>query len=189
MHFLEYILIGIGLAADASAVAFGSGSSGKIEKHKEALHLSFSFGFFQFAMPVIGWFCGAQIAPLVMNIDHWIAFDLLSLIGLKMVIESFYEEDEGKEKPHTLLRVIILSVATSIDALVVGFSFAFLNISIWYPGIVFGIVTMILSAAGVYSGKYLGKTFGRRMELVGGMILIAIGFRILYLHLYTTAAL
>ncbi len=189
MHFLEYILIGIGLAADASAVAFGSGSSGKVEKHKEALHLSFAFGFFQFVMPVIGWYGGTQIARFVMNIDHWIAFDLLSLIGLKMIIESFYEEDESKEKPHTFLRIIILSIATSIDALVVGFSFAFLNIPIWFPGIVFGVVTTILSVVGVYTGKYLGKTFGRKMEFVGGLILIAIGFRILYLHLYTSAAL
>ena len=189
MHFLEYILIGIGLAADASAVAFGSGSSGKIAKHKEALHLSFAFGFFQFVMPVIGWYGGTQIAPFVMNIDHWIAFDLLSLIGLKMIIESFYTESDGDEKPHTLLRVLILSIATSIDALVVGFSFAFLRISIWFPSAVFGIVTMILSVIGVYTGKYLGKTFGRKMEFIGGLILIAIGFRILYLHLYTTGTI
>jgi len=186
MHFLEYILIGIGLAADASAVAFGSGSSGKIEEHKGALHLSFSFGFFQFAMPVAGWYLGAQIAPFVMNIDHWIAFDLLGLIGLKMIIESFYSNGEEKEKPHTLIRILILSIATSIDALVVGFSFAFLRVSIWFPSLIFGVVTVLLSVIGVYSGRFLGKTFGRKMEFAGGLILIAIGFRILYLHLYTT---
>jgi putative Mn2+ efflux pump MntP len=189
MHLLEYILIGIGLAADASVVAFGSGSSGKIGKHKEALNLSLSFGFFQFAMPVIGWYCGTRIAPFVINIDHWIAFDLLSLIGLKMIIDSFYEDGDDNEKPHTLARILILSIATSIDALVVGFSFAFLSIPIWFPGLVFGIVTIVFSAAGVYSGKFLGKAFGRKMELVGGLILIAIGFRILYLHLYTANAL
>ena len=184
MHFIEMVLIGFGLAVDASVVAFGTGSSGKIEKHTEAFRLSFYFGFFQFAMPVVGWFMGTTLAPYVMSIDHWIAFTLLSLIGLKMIIDSFYPGKEEPANPTKGLRALVLAIATSIDALVVGFSLAFLKIDIWYPSIVFGIVTAVLSIAGVYSGRFLSNSFGKRMELVGGAVLILIGLRILYLHLF-----
>lgn len=184
MHFIEMVLIGFGLAVDASVVAFGTGSSGKIERHTEALRLALYFGFFQFAMPVLGWYMGTTLAPFVMNIDHWIAFTLLALIGLKMLIDSFYPSEEESAGSAGRTRLLILAVATSIDALVVGFSLSFLKVDIWYPSIVFGVVTAILSSAGVYGGRYLSSSFGKRMEFFGGVILIVIGFRILYLHIF-----
>lgn len=183
MGTIQIIVIAFGLALDAFAVSVAAGAGNRIENHRGAFRLAFHFGLFQFLMPVAGWFLGLGFEPYVKNIDHWIAFFLLSYVAIKMIRESFSEEEGQKFDPSKGKRMIMLSVATSIDALVVGFSLALLNINIWYPGIVIGVITASLSIFGIYFGKMLGVKFGKKMELLGGVVLLILGAHILYSHL------
>jgi putative Mn2+ efflux pump MntP len=183
MELSEIIIIAIGLSLDAFAVALGVGSIGRIKGHRGAVRLAFHFGLFQFMMPVIGWYSGIVIEPFVSKIDHWIAFILLSYVGAKMIWESYKAEAHSRKDPSKGKELVLLSVATSIDALVVGFSLAILRISIWYPGIIIGIVTAVFSILGIYLGKVIGDKMGRKMEFIGGLVIIGIGVRILLLHL------
>lgn len=136
-------------------------------------------------MPVIGWAIGLSLQSIITGIDHWIAFGLLGFIGFKMIYEALKNNGEDPTdktlKIHTLLT---LAVATSIDALMVGLSFAFLQTSILLPVVVIGLVAFLLSFFGFYFGCYLGKKFGRQIEIIGGIILILIGLRILFEHLF-----
>lgn len=184
MGIAEIILIAVGLSLDAFAVSVGASSNGSVTDARSKFRLSFHFGLFQFMMPVIGWLIGSKIEPLVADFDHWIAFLLLFYVGVKMIKESF-EKDDRKEggNPSKGITLIILSVATSIDALVVGFSLALINVEIWYPSVMIGFITGILSLAGIYIGSYLGEKFGKRTELAGGLVLIGIGIKILLSHI------
>jgi len=183
MGIIETILIALGLALDAFAVSVGASSNGSLTDTRSKIRLSFHFGLFQFLMPVVGWYIGIRIEPLVKNFDHWIAFALLLYVGGKMIKASFDDASESvKTNPSKGKMLVILSVATSIDALVVGLSLAMIKIDIWEPSVIIGIVTGFLSLAGIYIGRYLGKKFGSRMELVGGLILIGIGLKILLSH-------
>lgn len=179
----EIILIAVGLAMDAFAVSISAGTSGTVKELRSSVRLSFHLGLFQFLMPVIGWFLGSSVQAYVESIDHWVALLLLSYIGIKMIIESMKNGDVQRSDPTKGSNLVILSVATSIDALAVGFSLALLGVDIWYPGVIIGIITAVLSFTGIKLGARLGKTFGKRMEFVGGIILIAIGLKILIDHL------
>jgi manganese efflux pump family protein len=180
MEFIELILLAIGLSLDAFAVALGSSSNGQIKGKRPAFRLSFHFALFQGLMPIIGWTIGNRVDNLIKLVDHWIAFFLLLFVGGKMIYESFNtEKKEQKSNPTKGWTLVMLSVATSIDALVVGFSLALMRMDIWYPSLIIGFTTGILSLIGIYFGVKLGSLFGKRMELLGGLIIIGIGLKIL----------
>jgi putative Mn2+ efflux pump MntP len=147
--------------------------------------LGFSFGFFQAFMPVLGWLAGLAFMDLIASFDHWVAFGLLAFIGGKMIYEARNESDEEKDVKLTVSVVLILSVATSIDALAVGLSFSLLQVSIIAPVIAIGVVAFLLSFAGFNFGSKLGKFFERKVQVIGGIVLIAIGIKILLEHLLT----
>ena len=183
MNFLEILLIAVSLAMDAFAVALSAGTSGHGQKMRPALRMSFYFGFFQFLMPIVGWLVGARLERFIKAYDHWVAFGLLAFVGAHMLYEAIRrEEHELPADPTRGMRLLTLSVATSIDALAVGLSLGMLHVSIWYPSVVIGMVTAGLSLLGIHLGNRLRGGLGRRMGLVGGVILIFIGLRILFSH-------
>lgn len=169
---------------DAFAVSITSGIAIKNLKIKNALKIAIFFGSFQAFMPIIGWLAGLSLKYFISGIDHWIAFGLLSFIGCKMIYESIkIESFEKKDNPLNIYVLLILPVATSIDALVVGMSFSFLKISIITPIIIIGAITFLLSFFGVFIGKKLDHFFEKKIKIVGGLILIVIGIKILVGHL------
>ncbi len=185
MSFLSILFIAVGLGMDAFAVAIGAGVVIRKLSFGHVFRLSFHFGLFQFLMPIIGWLAGRTISDYIINYDHWIAFFLLVFIGGKMIWDAF-KKDDGKiaqADPTKGISLIILSIATSIDALAVGLSLAFLNISILYPSIVIGIVAAIMTIIGILFGKGLGRIVGKKVGILGGLILIGIGIKILIEHL------
>jgi len=178
------LLIAFGLAMDSFAVSITSGLRMKNPRVRNALKIAVFFGSFQAFMPVIGWLAGISILDLISGVDHWIAFGLLILIGCKMIYESSRIESSGKElNPLNGYVLLTLSVATSIDALAVGISLAFLRIPIVTPILIIGIVTFLLSFLGVYAGSRIGHFLERKIETLGGLILIGIGMKILVEHL------
>lgn len=184
MSYLSIFLIGIGLSMDAAAVSMAKGMClTQEEVRKSALKLGFWFGFFQAAMPLVGWWAGTYFQSMIESIDHWIAFFLLAIIGGKMIWEAFHPE-ETTCVPLTLKLVIVLAIATSIDALAVGVSFAFLKVSILPAILLIGITTFIISYCCVYAGRKLGSLLQKYAELLGGVILIGIGLKILVEHLF-----
>lgn len=187
MELFTLLGIALGLSMDALAVSVTNGFIIKELKFKHAFRIALAFGFFQAIMPIIGWAAGSFFAEYIKGFDHWIAFVLLVYIGGKMLFESFKKEEEScsDEKNCTHLpTLIIMSIATSIDALAVGLSFAFLNVSIAVPVLVIGGITFVLCLAGVYIGNKVGHFFENKLELVGGLVLIGIGVKILIEHLF-----
>lgn len=182
MDFVSIIFLAIGLAMDAFSVSITRGLTLKCNI-KYALIIAIFFGGFQALMPVIGWFSGIQLQNIVSALAPWIAFLLLLGIGIKMIYESFHV-DEDVCNIFSLKELLILSVATSIDAFAVGVTFAILNTPIITPIIVIGLVTFILSLIGVYIGKNMGHLFENKIEIIGGLILIIIGFKILLENIY-----
>ena len=184
MELGSIIFIAIGLAMDAFAVSVASGSTIRDLKIGNALKIALFFGLFQAGMPVIGWLAGLSLRDLLAGVDHWIAFGLLCFIGCKMIYEAVTIVPGRREAdPLKITVLLVLSIATSIDALAVGVTFAFLNVSVATPVIMIGCVTFALSFAGAYVGKILGHFFESRIEIVGGIILIGIGVKILIEHL------
>ncbi len=184
MSLVNIVGIAFGLAMDAFAVSIASSVLLKDVTPRQAFRLSFHFGLFQFLMPVIGWIAGSAFARWVMAFDHWIAFGLLLLIGARMIYESLTRpEEQERRDPTRWPDLVILSVATSIDALAVGVSFAMLDVTIWLPCVVIGVVAAGMTLLGLRIGARLGTRFGRRMEILGGVVLIGIGSRILIQHL------
>ncbi len=185
MQLLTIFLIAIGLSFDSFAVATSSGILLKEISFRNAMKISFSLAFFQGAMTLIGWAVGIKVKPYIENIDHWIAFGLLTILGIKMIIESLKHESVKKQvNPLDIKVMITMSLATSIDALIVGISFAVISISIIYSVLIIGFVTFIIGMLGILFGKKAGKHLGREMEILGGMVIIAIGIKILIQHLY-----
>ncbi len=182
MDIITIIFIAVGLAMDAFAVSIACGTTITRQRRKTALLLAASFGAFQMLMPILGWLAGDQFQGLIAGVDHWIAFGLLTFIGSKMIYDSTKKEcaDETALRFRTLLT---LSVATSIDALMVGLSFAFLQTSIVTPVIAIGAVTFSLSCVGFFFGTAIFRFFGNKTKAIGGLILIAIGLQILLEHL------
>jgi putative Mn2+ efflux pump MntP len=184
MDFLSILLIALGLAMDAFAVALGVGTTRKHVWFRPGFRLSFHFGLFQFLMPVIGWTLGTTVVQFIASYDHWIAFGLLAYVGVRMIKESFGEGDnQNSSDPTRKGMLVMLAVATSIDAFAVGLSLAMLKIPILYPSIVIGVVAAAMTVVGLALGHQLGSKFGKRMELVGGLVLIGIGLRVLITHL------
>jgi putative Mn2+ efflux pump MntP len=184
MDFFEVVLIGLGLAMDAFAVSVAAGTSGRLQAGRGTFRLSFHFGLFQFLMPLIGWLLGTTVAVLIISIDHWIAFGLLAFVGGRMILSGARNEQIGFQgDPSKGLSLVILSLSTSIDALAVGLSLAFLSVNIWYPSVVIGLVTAAFSYVGIKLGKKIGTMLGRHMDIIGGIILCLIGVRILIQHL------
>jgi len=185
MDLVTPILIGIALSMDCFAVSLAIGTSTKTKILHAALIIALCFGIFQTGMTLAGWFAGIGFTGFIAGFDHWLAFLLLGLIGAKMIHEGLEEEEE--EETIAVLQfvpVMVLSFATSIDALAVGVSFAFLRMSILVPALIIGIVAFIVSFAGVMSGMKLKSVLGRRIEIIGGLILILIGLNIVYTHLF-----
>jgi len=184
MGLIEILLISVGLAMDAFAVSICAGTNELTRGKRPTFRLSFHFGLFQFMMPVIGWLLGSGVYKYIEVFDHWIALGLLSLVGVKMIKSGFDKNSDLKSGDMSKgMNLIILSFATSIDALAIGISFAMLQTEIWFPSIIIGIVTATLSVIGVQLGNKLGKKFGKKMEILGGIILILIGIRILVEHI------
>ncbi len=169
---------------DAFAVSLGVGCIPLPCQSRARLRLSFHFGFFQFFMPVVGWFAGTTVERFISPIDHWIAFGLLGYVGGNMIRSGFHPDHESyASDPSRGKMLIILAIATSIDALAVGLSLAMINVQILTPSIIIGVVTFSLSMVGLFAGNKLGEKFGKRMEIVGGIILLGIGLRVLITHL------
>ncbi len=186
MNPLSLIFIAIGLAMDAFAVSIASGFAVRKLHFSYALKIAFLFGFFQGIMPLIGWLAGSSIAGYISAIDHWIAFGLLSFVGGKMIYEStvFCEDDECDKDPKRTYILLTLAIATSIDALAVGLTLSFIDVNIVTPALIIGAITFALSLAGVYIGEKMGHFFESKIEIIGGVILIGIGIKILLDHLY-----
>jgi len=201
MDILSIILIAVGLSMDAFAVSITSGIIIKDFKISHALKVGLYFGVFQALMPLAGWLAGSQFKDYIINIDHWIAFVLLAFLGGKMIREAYnndreinessdgiYEaavsiQETSQEDPLRRGRLLVLAVATSIDALAVGISFAFLNVSILFAAFIIGIITFVICVAGVFIGRKCGCLFQKQAEIIGGIILICIGLKILLEHL------
>ena len=177
------VFIALGLAMDSFSVSITRGFINTNTRMPiEALKIGFFFGLFQAIMPIIGWFLGLSIIDLISGFDHWIAFGLLVFIGIRMIYESLASESKKIAYSSSLKVLIMLSIATSIDALAVGLSLSFLEASIVTPAIIIGITTFSLSFLGLYIGKKLGNYF-KRIGILGGIILIVIGLRILIEHM------
>jgi Predicted membrane protein len=186
MSLLDLIIIAVGLSMDAFAVSICKGLALNKVRPRHMLIVGLYFGLFQAVMPIIGYFTAGLFAEYVAQYDHWIAMVLLTIIGARMIKESFDTECCTNESPDIALKfgtMLMLSVATSIDALVIGTSFALLSVNIFYAALFIGVTTFLLSAAGVKIGEIFGTRFKAKAEFAGGAILILIGAKILLEHL------
>jgi putative Mn2+ efflux pump MntP len=186
MNFFLIIVVALALAMDAFAVSVGVSLSLERITTLQTFRLAFSFGSFQFLMPLLGWSAGRNVLNYIQTFDHWVAFGLLAFIGSKMIYESFKRTKMPPEKssdPTKGLSLVFLSVATSIDALAAGLSFAVLRLTILYPAVIIGLIAFLMTVLGVKIGPVLGRLGGKRAELLGGLILILIGLKILFEHL------
>jgi putative Mn2+ efflux pump MntP len=180
MKLIEIVFIAIGLAMDAFAVSLGVGAQGYANKLRPAVRLSFHFGLFQFLMPLLGWYLGIQIEQYIRAVDSWIAFALLGFVGIRMVIAGWSDQqDEIRNDPTKSYTMVLLSVATSIDAFAIGVTLAMMRVEIWYPSFVIGIITACLSFFALKIGSRLSSAFGKRMEIAGGLIIALIGVKLL----------
>jgi putative Mn2+ efflux pump MntP len=184
MGILELLIIAVGVSMDAFAVSICKGLSVSKVRSRYVFNTAIWFGGFQALMPLIGYFLGVSFADYVAEVDHWIAFVLLALIGANMVKESFDKEVCELAPDFSFRTMLALAVATSIDALAVGVSFAFLKINVWTAVLLIGTVTAAFSGAGVLVGNFFGCRYKSKAELAGGVILIAMGIRILVTHLW-----
>ena len=192
MGFVELFLIGVGLSMDACAVAICKGLAMKRVNYRHALVIALFFGGFQALMPLVGWALGTQFQQFIAPVDHWIAFVLLAFLGGKMLWEAFHDDDgpEGAEtgaagapEKLDLRELVLMAVATSIDALAVGITFAFLQVDIVPAVALIGATTFVLSFAGVVVGNQFGARFEKPATVVGGVVLVLIGVKILLEHL------
>lgn len=183
MGIVEIILISIGLAMDAFAVSICKGLSMKKMNWKNAMIIAFYFGVFQAIMPAIGYFLGTTFESFVTAVDHWIAFILLSFIGGNMIKESFNSEDEDKNDRVDFKTMIVLAIATSIDALAVGITFAFFDVNVIVAVSIIGVITFFISLLGVKVGNKFGDKYQNKAELMGGILLVLLGIKILVEHL------
>jgi manganese efflux pump family protein len=186
VQLFNVVAIAVALAMDAFAVSIATGVCLKEVSVRQMFRLSWHFGLFQAMMPILGWSAGVNVHAYMASFGHWIAFGLLALIGMNMIREAFKtEECEAPQKDPTRgLSLVMLSLATSMDALAVGFSVSMLNISIWLPAIVIGVVAGAFTIFGLQIGKRIGAMtpIGFYAELLGGMVLLGIGANVLYQH-------
>lgn len=185
MTVLELFIIAVGVSMDAFAVSICKGLSVRKLRSRHAFSVAMWFGGFQALMPLIGYFIGIRFADFVTNVDHWIAFVLLAVIGGNMVKESLQGQDTcDYDSDFSFMKMLSLAVATSIDALAIGVSFAFLKINIWTAVLLIGTTTAAFSGAGIKIGNIFGCRYKSKAELAGGVILIVMGARILVEHLF-----
>jgi manganese efflux pump family protein len=181
---LSVILIGFGLSADCFAVALSAGAACRVFSLKNTLKVALAFGLFQMVMPIVGWLAGQVVVGFISRYDHWVAFALLAFIGGKMIIEFIRnDKDAGSANIESWGVLITLAVATSIDALAVGLSFALLEINIWIASAIIGVVAFSVSAFSFWLGRKVSTVVGRWALLAGGVILIGIGLEILLSHM------
>jgi putative Mn2+ efflux pump MntP len=184
MSFWQLSLIAVGVSADAFAVALGKGLHMRHLRYRNALIIALTFGVFQAVMPLIGWLLATRFADYITDFDHWIAFALLAAVGGKMLWEAFSGHEDTDSDSINVRELLVLAVATSIDALAVGISFAFLpDVPVANAVILIGVTTMVISFVGVLLGHRVGIRLGKPAEIAGGVILILIGLRILFEHL------
>lgn len=185
MIIMDMVLVGVGLSMDAFAASVCKGLCYDRIQWKHAFATAFSFGLFQGIMPLIGWLLGSTFAHLIEPVDHWIAFALLAMVGSKMLRDAFHGgEDEDVCAPFSIRELMVLSVATSIDALVVGISFSMTAMNIGLAALVIGVTTFVLSLAGFAIGNRFGARYERAATIFGGIALIALGAKILLEHLF-----
>jgi putative Mn2+ efflux pump MntP len=169
---------------DAFAVCLCAGTTGFINGPRPVFRLAFHFGLFQALMPALGWLVGVGVERYISAFDHWVAFGLLAFVGVRMVRSGLDADDDGPcVDPSRGGTLVMLAIATSIDAFAVGLSFAVLRVSIVWPVIIIGLVAALMSILGIYLGNRLGQTFGKRMEVIGGLILVIIGIRVVISHM------
>lgn len=184
---IELFLIGVGLSMDAFAVSVCKGLAMKKVNKKQAVIIALYFGGFQALMPLIGWFLGVRFQKYITSFDHWIAFGLLVFIGGKMILEAIRDTDvqeiREKDPPLDHKEMVVLAIATSIDALAVGITFAFLDTPIVEAIVIIGCTTFLLSIFGVVVGNFFGTRYKKKAEIAGGIILILIGLKVLLEHL------
>jgi len=184
MNFLSLLLISIGLSLDTFAVSVSCGIKEKNIRFFEATRIASFFAIFQAAMPVIGWWLGMTVSRYVMPFDHWIAFGLLTLIGLKMIADTWnHDNPETCLDIYNIKVILSLSMATTIDAFIIGFTFVFININLPFAVMVIGFTTYLFAMLGMLFGKKIGQKVGNKAELLGGIILIGVGLKILLEHL------
>lgn len=184
MDLLTLLTLAVGLAMDAFAVSICKGLAMREKVLKKGIIVGLWFGGFQALMPTIGFFLGTQFKDQITSIDHWIAFVLLGLIGINMVKEALSNDEEQADDSIAVKEMFMLAVATSIDALAVGITFAFLNVHIVSAASMIGVCTFLISFAGVKIGNIFGTKYKSKAELAGGIILILLGFKILFEHLH-----
>ncbi len=185
LDFLSVLVIAVGLSADCFAVAFSGSIAMRAISLLQVVRASLSFGIFQALMPVLGWLVGRTVVDLIADYDHWLAFALLTVIGGRMIWKSFHSEDSRTAGADITKGIVLvtLSIATSIDALAVGLTFAFLEVNIALASSTIGAIAFAATAIGFLSGRKAGRLTGKRAEAIGGLILIAIGLRILLAHI------
>lgn len=191
MNFVSLVLIAFGLSMDAFAVSVTNGIIIKDIRLKDALKVGAYFGIFQALMPALGWAAGINFRSYIVRIDHWIAFVLLGILGIRMIISALKEEtdsdnlgegDKCCENPLSNKVLLLMAIATSIDALAVGISFAFLEVEILSSALIIGLITFTVSTGGVFIGKKCGNLLQKKAEVIGGIVLTLIGFKILIEH-------
>lgn len=184
MDLLEIAAVAVGLSMDAFAVALGVAASGSAPGGRATFRLAFHFGLFQCLMPVAGWLIGRRVMPLIEGIDHWVAFGLLAVVGVRMIRAGLGSAPRAyTHDPTRGLTLVMLAVATSIDALAVGLSLALFASGIWYAAVMIGVITAAVVTVGVRLGRRFGASLGARMEVAGGAILLLVGLRIVVQHL------
>ena len=183
ISWLNLLGISLGLAMDAFAVSIAAGLGLARVTPRHTFRVAFHFGLFQFLMPVIGWSAGLQLSQYIHQYDHWVALGLLAFVGCKMLWEAgTRRESNSSADPTRGLMLLTLSLATSIDALAVGISLAMIQVQIVYPALAIGVITAAVTALGMMLGTQVGARLGKRMEIIGGLVLIGIGLKILISH-------
>ncbi len=183
MPDLEIIILALSLSLDSFAVSLALSAAGHLKSSRSRFRISFHFGLFQFLMPVAGWAIGTHIEPYIRTYDHFIAAGLLTLVALRMIRSALDDVTRNSSSdPSRGWILITLSTATSIDALAVGLGLAALRISVWYPSIIIGLITMVLSFLAIISGKQVGSRLGKQAQIVGGIVLLLIAVKIVLFH-------
>lgn len=183
MSVFEIIVIGLGLSFDTFAVSVSTGLLKSSIRFWQGVRIAVLLAFFQAFMPLLGWFGGNQVADYISNIDHWVAFVLLAAVGIKMIIESFKSEEEKRTDPLKFRVIVVMGFATSIDALIVGVGLAFIDVLIYQSILIIGIITFLAAMIGMLIGKSANAKLGKKVEIIGGIMLFGIGLKILIEHL------
>ncbi len=182
MSLITILILAVSLSLDACAVAMASRAAGRMRGRRSAVRLSFHFGLFQFLMPVVGWAAGSRAQPFMEHVSHWIAFALLAGVGGRMIWGALRSSPEAAADPSRGMLMVSLAVATSIDALAVGFWLATVKVSAWYPSAIIGVVTMAMAMLAIAGGVRAGRWLGTKAQVAGGFVLIVIGLQNVLAH-------